>query len=116
MSSLLYAKFNYNGEWVGLVDYIDRMLGTPRKSRFIKEEERAVANAIERPIITIHRNACGRSVGDPADYIRSEIEPLVDIVCRYTWLSEQNIWKLAYEVLLWKTTPEEQRDGTDRAD
>lgn len=106
MTSLLYTKFNYNGEWVGLVDYIDRMMGTPRKSRFIKEEERAVANAIEHPIIAIYRNARGLSNCDPADYIRSEIEPLVDIVCRYTWLSEQDIWKLAYEVLLWKARPE----------
>lgn len=110
MSSLLYTKFDYNGEWLGLVDYIDRIMSTPHPPRTSKkEEERAVANAIERPIIVIHRNACGRSVGDPADYIRSEIEPLVNIVCRYTWLSEQNIWKLAYEVLLWKTTPEEEK-------
>lgn len=110
MPSLLYTKFNYNGEWLGLADYIGRILGAKHPIRTIKEEERAVANAIERPIIVIHRNARGLLNCDPADYIRSEIEPLVDIVCRYTWLSEQNIWKLAYEVLLWKTTPEEDEE------
>lgn len=106
MSSLLYTKFDYNGEWLGLVDYIDRMMSTKHPIRTIKEEERAVANAIERPIIAIHRNARGLLNCDPADYIRSEIEPLVDIVRQYTWLNEQNIWKLAYEVLLWKAIPE----------
>lgn len=109
MTSLLYTKFDCDGEWLWLVEYIERMLGTPHPPRSIKDEERAVANAIERPIIAIHRNAWGLSNCDPADYIRSEIEPLVDIVCRYTRLSEQNIWKLAYEVLLWKTTPEEEK-------
>lgn len=106
MASLLYTKFNYNGEWVRLADYIDRMLGAKHPIRTIKEEERAVANAIERPIIAIHRNACGRLVCDAADYIRSEIAPVVDIVRQYTWLSEQNIWKLAYEILLFKAIPE----------
>lgn len=110
MVSLVDIQFHYNGEWLGLADYIGRILGAKHPIRTIKEEERAVANAIERPIIAIRRNACGRSNCDPADYIRSEIEPLVDIVRRYTWLSEQNIWKLAYEVLLWKTRPEEVQE------
>lgn len=108
MTSLLDIEFNYNGEWVGLVEYIARIMGTPHPPRTSKkDEECAVANAIERPIITIHRNACGRSVGDPADYIRSEIAQLVDIVRQYTWLSEGAIWKVAYEILLWKARPEE---------
>ncbi len=103
MASLLYTKFAYNGEHLGLVDYIDRILGTPHPPRTSKkEEECAVRSAIERPIIAIHRNACGRLICDAADYIRSEIAPIVDIVRRYTWLSEDAIWKVAYEILLWK--------------
>lgn len=107
MASLLYTKFNYNGEWLGLVDYIDRIMGTPHPPRTSKkEEERAVANAIERPIIAVHRNACGRLVCDAADYMRYEIAQVVDIVRQYTWLSEDAIWKLAYEILLFKAIPE----------
>lgn len=109
MTSLLYTKFNYNGEWVGLVEYIDRIMGTPHPPRTSKkEEELAVQNAIERPIIVIHRNACDRLVWEATDYIRSEIAQLVDIVRQYTWLSEDTIWKVAYEILLWKAIPEEE--------
>ncbi len=109
MPSLLYTKFNHNGEWVGLVDYIDRMMGAPHPPRSIKEEERAVQDAMERPILAIHRSACGRLVWDAADYIRSEIAEVVDIVRRYTWLGEDAIWKVAYEILLWKAIPEGQK-------
>lgn len=102
MTSLLYTKFYYNNEMLGLVDYIDRILGTKHPIRTKNEEEYAVRDAIERPIIVIHRNACERLICDAADYIRSEIAPIVDIVRRYTWLSEDAIWKVAYEILLWK--------------
>lgn len=106
MDSVLYTKFYYNNEWLGLADYIDRILGTPHPPRVTKrEEECAVQLAIERPIIIIHRNACGRLICDAADYIRSEIAPIIDIVRRYTWLNEDAIWKLAYEILLWKAMP-----------
>lgn len=111
MESLLYAEFHYNGERLGLAAYIDRILSTPHPPRSIKEEERAVANAIERPIIVIHLNACERLVCDAADYMRYEIAQVVDIVRQYTWLSEDSIWKVAYEILWWKTmqTREERR-------
>ena len=108
MVSLLNIEFHYNGEWLGLAAYIDRILSTPHPPRSIKEEECAVANVIERPIIAVHRNACGRLVCDAADYMRYEIAQVVDIVRRYTWLSEDAIWKLAYEILLFKAIPEEE--------
>lgn len=107
MGSLLYTEFYYNGERLGLAAYIDRILSTPHPPRVTKkEEERAVANAIERPIVAVHRNACGRLVCDAADYMRYEIAQVVDIVRQYTWLSEDAIWKLAYEILLFKAIPE----------
>lgn len=107
MVSLLDIEFHYNGEWVRLADYIDRMLGTPHPPRVSKtEEECAVRDAIERPVISIHRNACERLVCDAADYIRYEIAQVVDIVRRYTWLNEDAIWKLAYEILLFKSIQE----------
>lgn len=85
------------------------MLGTPHPPRVNKqEEERAVANAIERPVIAIHRNARGQLFCDATDYIRSEVAQVVDIVRQYTWLDEDAIWKLAYEVLLWNAIPEEE--------
>lgn len=110
MASLLYTKFDCDGERLGLVDYIDRILGTPHPPRTSKrEEECAVQNAIERPVIAIYRSACGQLFCNSPDHIRSEIAPIVDIVRRYTWLSEDAIWKLAYEILLWKAIPEEQK-------
>lgn len=109
MASLLYTKFNYNGEWLGLVDYIDRIMGTPHPPRTSKrEEECAVQSAIERPIIAIYRSAYGQPFCNSPDHIRSEIAPVVGIVRQYTWLSEDTIWKLAYEILLWKAIPEEE--------
>lgn len=111
MASLLYTKFNYNGEWLGLVDYIDRIMGTPHPSRTSKrEEECAVQSAIERPVLAIHKTACGRLACEAADCIRYEIAPVVDIVRQYTWLTEDAIWKLAYEILLWGTIPEEDEE------
>lgn len=107
MDSVLYTKFYYNGEKVGLVDYIDRIMGTKHPIRTKEEEECAVQLAIERPIIVIHRNACERLVCNAADYIRSEIAQVVDIARQYTWLSEDAIWKVAYEILLLKAIPEE---------
>lgn len=106
MESLLYTEFYYNGERLGLAAYIDRIMSTPHPPRSIKEEEAAVANAIEHPIIVIHRNACERLVCDAADYMRYEIAQVIDIARQYTWLSEDAIWKLAYEILLFKAMPE----------
>lgn len=109
MASLFYTKFNYNGELLGLVDCIDRILGMPHPPRTSKrEEECAVQSAIERPIIAIYRSAYGQLFCNSPDHIRSEIAPIVDIVRRYTWLSEDAIWKLAYGILLWKAISEEQ--------
>lgn len=99
MSSLLYTKFNYDGERLGLVDYIDRMMGTPHPPRSIKEEERAVQNAIERPVISIYQNTHGTGPDHFADCMRSEIADVVDIVHRYTWLNEDAIWQIAYDIL-----------------
>ena len=107
MESLLYTEFCHNGERLGLAAYIDRILSTPQPLRVTKkEEERAVQNAIERPVLAIHKIACGRLACEAADCIRYEVAQVVDIVCQYTWLSEDAIWKLAYEILLFKAIPE----------
>lgn len=106
MASLLYTKFDCNGEWFGLVDYIDRMMGAPHPPRSIKEEERAVQNAIERPVISIYQNARGAWAEMFADCIRNDVAQVVDIVHQYTWLNEDDIWRLAYEILWWKTITE----------
>ena len=60
MSALCYTKFDYNGEWLGFVDYIGRIMGTPHPPRTSKEEEElAVQNAMEPLVISVYRNARG---------------------------------------------------------
>jgi hypothetical protein len=107
MASLLYTKFDCDGERLGLVDYIDRILGTPHPPRVTKkEEELAVQNAIERPVVAIYQNTHGTGPDHFADCIRNEVAQVVDIVHQYTWLNEDDIWKLAYEILRRKTITE----------